>query len=177
MNPKKSLLLAALLLAGAGCASDAPEQPAKRPPAQTPEDAIYVIEGQPVTFEDGFATMTEAPESSYAAPLRFFGVPTQGDADGDGDTDAAVLVSMESQGSGTFFYVMLAVKEDWGYRGTEAYPVGDRIAPQTLEMRDGQVIVNYAERPPGAPMTDEPSVGVSKYFRVEAGELVPVETP
>jgi len=58
------------------------------------------------------------------------------------------------------------------YKGTNAILLGDRIAPQTTEIKNGQVIVNYADRAAGEPMTARPSVGVSKYLKVEGTTLV-----
>jgi len=55
--------------------------------------------------------------------------------------------------------------------GTKAIYLGDRIAPQTTEFRNGEIIVNYADRRPDEPFSTIPSVGVSKYFKVVDGEL------
>jgi hypothetical protein len=59
-----------------------------------------------------------------------------------------------------------------GYLGTNAVFLGDRIAPQTTEIRDEEIIVNYAERKLDEPMTTPPSIGVSKYFKIVEGRLV-----
>ncbi|HRH21982.1 MAG TPA: hypothetical protein PLJ58_02155, partial [bacterium] len=50
--------------------------------------------------------------------------------------------------------------------------LGDRIAPQTTEWLDGEIVVNYAERKAGEAMTVSPSVGVSRYFQVADGTLI-----
>ena len=59
-----------------------------------------------------------------------------------------------------------------GFRGTNAVLLGDRIAPQTIEIRDGVVIANYTDRRPEESMAVPPSVGMSKYLVVKAGELI-----
>jgi hypothetical protein len=70
------------------------------------------------------------------------------------------------------------VDEDGRYQGTNAVLLGDRIAPQTTEIRDGgMLIVNYVERKPGEPMTTRPSMGVSKYLKVEGTMLVEIQPP
>jgi len=178
---RTSLIAAALLvLLGAGCGQ--PENgpgPAgkKRAPAQRVEDAIYVIEGRPVTFDDGTAIVMDAPGSSAATTFNIFGTPVTADLDSDGDADAALTITVDTPGTGTFFYVAAAIKEDWGYRGTEAYPLGDRIAPQTLEVREGLIVANYAERAEGEPMTAPPSVGVSRFYRIVEGQLQEAPQP
>jgi hypothetical protein len=65
-----------------------------------------------------------------------------------------------------------ALKTESGYTGTNAVFLGDRIAPQTTSITDGTLIVNYADRAPGEPMTAAPSVGVSKYLVIQNGTLV-----
>jgi len=176
------LIAAALLLVGAGCtastditASGAPGS--KRAPATRTEDAIFIVDGEPVTLNGGVAEVRMSADAAVTTTTRIFGEPVAADLDADGDMDAVVWLTRDSGGSGTFFYVAASIKEDWGYRGTEAYPIGDRIAPQTLEIRDAVIIANYADRKPGEPMTADPSVGVSKYFRVESGELQEVAKP
>jgi len=73
-------------------------------------------------------------------------------------------VTENSGGSGTFFYVVGAIKEEEGYRGTQAMLLGDRISPQSIEAAEGtQVVINYADRNPGEPMSTVPSVGKSMY--------------
>ena len=88
--------------------------------------------------------------------------------------DAAFLITQDGGGSGTFFYIVAAIRTSDGYQGTNAVLLGDRIAPQPTEIRNGEIIVNYADRNPGEPMTARPSLGVSKYLRVESGTLVQI---
>ena len=94
---------------------------------------------------------------------RYFGNEVTGDLNGDGRDDVAFLLTQETGGSGTFFYVVAALDLPGGLVGTEGLFLGDRIAPQTTELRpDGVVVVNYAdhalEREPL-----EPAVGRQKH--------------
>lgn len=179
MHPSKYLFAAAVLVTlGAGCKADTAEAPAaKRAPAAKVEDSIFIVEGMPVTMNDGYAEEAPTADAATKTVTRIFGVPVPGDLDGDGDLDAAVILSRDPQASGTFYYVVASIKEDWGYRGTEAYPLGDRIAPQTLEIKDGVIIANFAVRAEGDPMTTPPSIGVSNYYRIEDGEMTSIENP
>ena len=106
------------------------------------------------------------------APARYFGNDATGDLNGDGAPDVAFIVTTDGGGSGTFYYVIAALSTGSGYQSTNAILLGDRIAPQTTEIKDGEVIVNYADRKPSDPMTTPPSVGVSKYLKVEGTTLV-----
>ena len=102
---------------------------------------------------------------------RYFGNEARGDLNGDGLADVAFLVTQNAGGSGTFYYAVAALQVKNGYEGTNALLLGDRIAPQSAEVRSGELIVNYADRRPGEAMTTPPSVGVSKCFKVINGSL------
>lgn len=109
---------------------------------------------------------------------QYFGNQVQADINGDGLTDVAFLITEQPGGSGTFFYLVGALKQrDGSYLGSQAMLIGDRIAPQTTEFRNGLVIVNYADRLPLEPMTTRPSQGKSLYAKYSAssndfGEVV-----
>jgi len=105
---------------------------------------------------------------------KYFGNDAVGDLNGDGAPDVAFIVTTDGGGSGTFYYAIAVLKTGSGYKATNAILLGDRIAPQTTEIRDGEVVVNYADRAPGEPMTAQPSVGVTKYLKIEGAMLVEV---
>jgi hypothetical protein len=130
----------------------------------------FQIDGQPITLEDGEASI-EA-DGEVVSTVRYFGNELRHDVDGDGTEDVVFLVTTDASGSGTFYYVVAALKRGDSYVGTEAYFLGDRIAPQTISRGEAnEVLVTYAERAPGEPMTSSPSVGVSVYLELEAERL------
>ncbi|MEK7649838.1 MAG: META domain-containing protein [Patescibacteria group bacterium] len=142
------------------------------------KDITYTIEGRAVTLTDGVSEIEAAPGSASKIVTKYFGNEAEGDLNGDGISDIVFLLTQEGGGSGTFFYLVGAIKTDTGYEGTEAVLIGDRIAPQTTEYRRGVVIVNYADRERGEPMTAEPTVAESLHLKYNAvskqfGELVP----
>jgi len=129
-----------------------------------PLNATYVIEGQSITLINGKAEAPAAPGSAEQVTTTVFGQPTTGDLNGDGKPDAAVMLVQDTGGSGTFYYIAAAISTSNGAEGTNAILLGDRIAPQNVEIQNGQIIANYADRKPGEPMSTPPSVGVSRYF-------------
>ncbi len=143
--------------------------------AQSPFDATYLVEDESVTLVDGTFEKETAPGSATKIRTFVFGEPTVGDIDGDGDEDAALFLVRDSGGSGTFYYAAVALNRGGAYMGMNAVLLGDRIAPQTIEIKEGQVIANYAERKPDEPMTAQPSAGQSKYLMVSSDELVESE--
>jgi hypothetical protein len=127
-----------------------------------------------ITLANGVSEIEAAPGSASKIVTRYFGNEATGDLNGDGMPDVALLLTQSGAGSGTFYYVVVALRTRDGYVGTNAVLLGDRIAPQSTEIRDGGLIVNYAERRPGDAMTTPPSVGVSKYLKVADGKLTVV---
>lgn len=132
----------------------------------------YQIDGQTVTLKNGLSEVDIVPGSASKSVTRYFGNEARGDFNGDGMEDVAFLLTQNNGGSGTFYYLVVALKNKSGYQGTNGILLGDRIAPQTTEWRDGFITVNYADRKPGEPMTTQPSVGISRHFKVNAGQLI-----
>jgi hypothetical protein len=139
------------------------------------KDATYIINGEQVTLKNGHNESTAGPDSASKIITRYFGNDASGDLNGDGETDKAFILTQETGGSGIFFYIAAALAKGSNYQGLNAIMLGDRIAPQTTEIRDGKIIVNYATRNLDESFAVPPSVGVSKYFQVESGALVEVD--
>ncbi len=118
----------------------------------------YTIEGQRIKLgEQGTA---------------YFGNELRADLDGDGSEDVAFIITHNPGGSGTFYYAVAALNTPGGYRGTDGYFLGDRIAPQPTNLSTDPkhvrvVVFNYADRAAGEPMTAGPSLGRSVYLKVD----------
>jgi hypothetical protein len=142
------------------------------------DDVSYWIEGESVRLTDGVSEKT-VPDSATVVTTRIFGNEAEGDLNADGISDRAFILTQNAGGSGTFFYIGVALKTDDGYQGLNALLLGDRIAPQSTEIREGKVVVNYADRNEGEPMTAEPSLGMSRTLYVENAKLIeeiPIDT-
>lgn len=141
------------------------------------KNATYLIEGSFVTLTNGFFEVESAPGSATKITTRYFGNEAIGDLNNDGKGDVAFLLTQSSGGSGTFFYVVAAIQTSNGVEGTNAIFLGDRIAPQSTSMENGIITVNYADRNPGESFTTQPSLGVSKYFKIENNILTEAQNP
>lgn len=123
----------------------------------------FTISGEKVRMVNG---------ASQDKSVRYFGNEIKKDLDGDGVEDMAFLLTHNPGGSGTFYYLVGALKRGGGYIGTHAVLIGDRIAPQTTNSGPGrQVVVNYADRRPSEPFTTAPSVGKSLYLLLDPNDL------
>lgn len=136
-----------------------------------PLNATYTVEGRAVALVNGKATMPAAPGSATQITTMAFGEPVTGDLNGDGKPDAAIMLVQDPGGSGAFYYVAAAINMTTGTYGTNAILLGDRVAPQNIQIQNGQIIANYADRAPGEPMTTPPSIGVSKYLTYDGSIL------
>ena len=135
----------------------------------------YLIEGVPVTLVDGTVSESAAPGSAALVSTGYFGNEVFADINNDGKDDIVFLLTQETGGSGLFFYVVAAVSADSGYVGSSAHFLGDRIAPQTTEFTNGEVIVNYADRALGESFSVAPSVGKSARLTFDIETLSFVE--
>src|SRR3989344_2925791 len=140
------------------------------------KNAEYIIDGQRVKLEDGLAEIEAAPGSASKIVTRYFGNEVIRDLNGDGRDDVVFILTQQSGGSGTFFYVVAALNTEDGYIGSEAYLLGDRIAPQTTELSQNPnhqnvIVVNYADSASGEAMTVAPSVSKSVWLKLDPAAM------
>ncbi len=134
----------------------------------------YNVDGDVFNLVDGKAEILSLPGSATMNSLSIFGEPVYGDLDADGDVDGAVWLLNEPGGTGVFYYGALVMNDGTGKGvATNTMFLGDRIAPQTLEVQDGRVVYNFAIRKETDPMTAEPSVGKSVWVNYDknTGEI------
>lgn len=131
-------------------------------------DTAFVIDGKEFALKDGKAESVIDPDAASVSKLTVFGSPAYGDLDADGDQDAALLLQYEVGGSGTFYYAALALLDGAEYKGSGTMFLGDRIAPQTIEIREGRAVYSFADRNAGEPMSAQPSVGKSVWVHYDA---------
>lgn len=133
-------------------------------------NSTFQIDGNYITLINGKSTTDSISGTTY----RYFGNSARGDLNGDKIPDIAFLVTGQTSGSGLFYYAVIAIQENSGYRSIGTTFLGDRIAPQTSEIRSGKLTVNYADRRPDQPFTSQPSVGKSARFIVSKDKLIPL---
>lgn len=129
-------------------------------PELTPGEMVYIVEGDTYIMQNGKAEF-RVPDSTTVNTLMLFGEEVEGDLDADGDTDAAVWLLNDPGGTGKFYFAVLLINSGTGYAATETMFLGDRIAPQSLEIREGRAVYNFLERKASDPFTAEPTVAKS----------------
>ena len=123
-----------------------------------PLNATYTVGGQTIALVDGYAELPAAPGSSQKITTGVWGAPERADLNGDSREDAALILIQDSGGSGTFYFVVAAIREDDGYRGTSSVFLGDRIEPRTIGIVDNRISVKFLDRAPGEAFATPPSV-------------------
>jgi len=97
-----------------------------------------------------------------------------GDMNGDGTSDAAVLLSTSAGGSGVFQDLALVLNAPGDTaRSVRTTFLGDREPVDRIRIADAEVSLDILEHGPGDPMFC-PTQSVTRRYRLEAGELVPV---
>jgi hypothetical protein len=142
-----------------------------KPSAAGPLNTTYTIENREVKLTNGRAEEETAPGAATKLKTMVCGQPVFGDLDGDGRKDAALILLRQPGGSGSFYYVAAALNEDGSWQGTNAVFLGDRITLKKVMIRDGVIVVKYADRRPEEAMTIPPSIGKTKALAVKEGRL------
>jgi hypothetical protein len=139
--------------------------------ASRAEDALYIIDGTSYQLKNGEVEVSEIPGSATKTKVKIFSSDKIFDINKDGEDDFAVILTQDPGASGTFYFVSLALSSANGFVGTNSILLGDRIAPQNVNIKEEQIVVIYATRYPGDSFDVEPSFGVSKYFFLADNEL------
>ncbi|MES2416270.1 MAG: hypothetical protein V4504_01055 [Patescibacteria group bacterium] len=139
-------------------------------------DGTYMIAGQKITLKNGISEIEAAPGSASKIVTKYFGNDLKHDLNEDGRVDKVFLVTQDTGGSGTFYYVVALLDTVSGPIGSDGVLLGDRIAPQTINIDEGKttngtnrqnvIVVNYADRNPGESFTVAPSVGKSIWLKL-----------
>jgi len=146
-------------------------------PGLDPLNTTYEIQGEYIKLIDGINEELIVGSNSKVV-TKIWGEPVLADINGLSVENPVVILNQEAGGSGSFYFVAAAIKKDDGFVGSNAILLGDRVAIQNVEIdEDGIIVVNYADRPDGAAMLEEPSVVINKYFNFEDGRLVEILEP
>jgi len=131
-------------------------------------DGTYNINGQNVTLKNGISEISTIPDSASKTITRYFGNDIKHDFNKDGREDLAFILTQETGGSGVFYYVVALLNTTNGPIGSQGTLLGDRIAPQSTNSGEGDIIiVNYADRKAGESFAIQPSFGKSMYLLLD----------
>jgi len=139
------------------------------------KNSTFLLDKEKIALKNGQAEIQTVPNSASKIIVRYFGNEALGDLNGDKRDDFAFLVTVDNGGSGTYYYVVAVINKTDAFKTTNAYLIGDRIAPQStsIDPKASLLLVNYADRNPNEPMSAQPSVGKTLTLKINsAGKLV-----
>jgi len=136
----------------------------------------YSINGEKVALVNGASSVPAGPGSATTITTQYFGNEVRVDLNKDGREDVVFLVTQNTGGSGTFYYVVASLNTENGYIGSQGLLLGDRIAPQATVMSDNPshdnvIVVNYADRKVGESFAVPPSVGKSIWLKLDTASM------
>lgn len=179
-----SILLAITCIIGlSGCDSKKSEALAASPSNQSagqsqnkialdPLNAAYKIDDNLIKLVNGKSQMEAAPGSASKIVTTVWKQPVVGDLNDDKASDAALILTQETGGSGTFYYIAADLStKDGRYTGTNGIFLGDRIKPQSIKIENRHIIATYLDRKENEPMSATPSVRKTKTFLVNGASL------
>jgi len=140
--------------------------------APDPSNATFRIGTESVTLVNGRAERESAPGSAAKVVTMLTNARASGDLDGDGRADTIVVLSQQSGGSGTFYYVAALLNGATGVTALPGVLLGDRIVVNSARVDGGSVIVDLLDRAPGQPLTASPTVATVRRFGVDRGALI-----
>lgn len=133
-----------------------------------------MLDNQELTFVKGLFSSTDPQNGHVSASI------TNRTLNPSGTRAAAILVK-NTEGSGTFYYVVGGMQKD----GAETYStpmlLGDRIKVVSVRVENpeahdnGEIVVQYLDRADESPMATDPTVQMTKKYSFEDnGNLIEV---
>lgn len=126
--------------------------------------------------EQGTFSLNQGQYKSNDVTVTLIQPIALGDVDLDGDQDAAVLLAVNTGGSGTFIYLAVATIQNGQVSNPDTYALGDRVRVQSLAIKDGRIRLNMLTHQADDPQCC-PSQLVSMAYQLDnqAGTLKPIE--
>jgi heat shock protein HslJ len=139
-------------------------------------NTTYGIENESVTLIEGVSEKEIVLGAASKIVTKYFGNEVRVDIDNDNQEDAIFLLTQETGGTGTFFYVVAALNTEEGWKGSNALFLGDRITPKNIELstdpsHENVIIVNYLDRKFEESMSTEPSIKKTIWIKFDTQSM------
>jgi hypothetical protein len=141
----------------------------------SPRDVTVQIDGQEYTLVDGHAEKEIVEGSASRSVISLVSNEIQADVNGDSINDVILLLTKNDGGSGTFYYLAVALQNDGGYFGTNAFFLGDRISSPVIDVAHEIIKISFAEHASDESYTDEPTSNRTVYAILSNALLEPIE--
>ncbi len=182
------LIVVLLALLGVGCnGSVSGDTSVGSAPSPEEPPVAAVVPAEPAFMINGGKTRIDALGQDGTVSLLASAV---GDLNDDGRDDRAVILRLDSTGTGVFYYLNVFLDEgDDGWRFVGEEFLGDRIKFDFLDIYregsvsslsgvpihpddHGQLVVACSVRSREQPFSEEPDFSLTRHWRVDEGKLV-----
>jgi len=154
----KGFGLTLLLVFAQACHYDGGRDTKIKEHAPSPLNTRFNINQSDIQLVNGYAEKSAAASYSNKITTQVWGAPKVADLNADGQQDAVLVLSQNTGGSGTFYYLVVAIRDGNIYKGGKGLLLGDRIQPQDIRVADNRVTVEFLDRLENAPYTTSPTI-------------------
>jgi hypothetical protein len=153
------------------CTSAAAEESLPGAQGIDPYNHRYRIENETVVLRHG---CSHKPIEGSAASIitEVARPPLYVDMNDDGLNDAVLILMQQTGGSGTFYYLAVALGGVASGPVVQSYFLGDRIKVEQLSSVDDEIIIDYLDRTKGQPMSVRPVLSFNKKFKFSSDKLL-----
>ncbi|MCI0476310.1 MAG: FG-GAP repeat protein, partial [Anaerolineales bacterium] len=137
------------------------------------KNAEYAIEG-PASGKAKLVNGTyqeKIPNSSAQVAVAFNEVLSVGDLNGDGIADVAIILTINSGGTGTFYNLYGVLNDKGAPKPSAPEVLGDRIKLKSLTIQGGEINANFLTQGPKDAMAN-PTLDTTRKFKLQDGKLV-----
>jgi len=105
--------------------------------------------------------------------VEYFGNEAWADFNADGQDDVSFLIARTSEAGERSYYVAAALNLEEGFEGMNTVFLGNNIAIQTAEYKNGLLVVNFTNENEDQTIQDS-MTGITKLFSISTNGLVPL---
>lgn len=157
--------------------ADIVEQESDSSVSITPAFTTYTIEGTQFTLHEGTVTQHHLLNSAISEKVTLLDVNAVADFDKDTQKDIAVILTHEPGGIGTFYYAVIAFKNEDSYVTSNTILLGDRVVISDVDITAQGFNVRYFDRRADQDFTMQPTVAKVARFVVDTAARTITKAP
>ena len=140
------------------------------------QNAKYHINSTDDKFQltDGVYRKKYEPHSASERVLKLSN-SAAGNLDDTGGEDAVVILIDNPGGSGTFYHLFAVINQNGKPFDVATIFLGDRIRVKRLAIKEKEIVVDMLTRGDDEAMASEPTLEITRKYRLEANRLFLVE--
>ena len=138
------------------------------------KNAVYPVEaaaGKKVRLKDGHYQETIQPGAASKVVVTLHPIFVLGDLNGDGIGDAAVILVIETGGSGSFMSLVAVLNDQGQPKPAAGLTLGDRLKVESMSIGSGEISIAAVTHGPKDPMCC-PTQKTVLHYALQGDQLV-----